>query len=188
MKTKMNFIARIGYFTLTILFTVGCSEDDFASAEPKPIQIVAAAKGSSLAQIKTLVHPETAESFEAACFLLDLIDPGTESIIGSLKYYTVENIIPGDGTIISSVITIINLQGKGSIVAENDVLQTIIPPVLEFNFLTEATPSQNNVIDATLDFENMGGSVSISGKSNFAELGDGIAHFDYLFTIDLVSN
>lgn len=179
--------------TLVAVFAVACSDkSDSVQPEPpeKPIQIqmTVLAKGTASSKMKNIVHPETGVPVEATNYQLNLVDSANGDFIGTLHYSVLEHVFPSDGTFTSSVILTLDLNSKGLVVAEIEVFQEVVPPIQELNFIVKATPTDNNVIDATLDFENMDGTVSIIGKLGLSDFGEGTLHFDHLFTIDLNAN
>lgn len=184
----MKIIKSIILFTLTILF-VSCNGDDYTGGTPEheQVQLTVIGRGTVLSQSKTIVHPKTGETLEPDCFLMDLIDSDTGNIIGTLEDCVVESLIPSDGTITSKVITSINLDGRGTIQAENIVFQEIQPPMQELNFATSFIPTENNVINTTFEFEGMEGTVALEGEVNLKQMGEGIVTFDCIFTINLES-
>lgn len=184
----MKIIRSLILIILTIPL-VGCQNDDVSveTPEPKQIKLTVIGRGTVLSQSKTIIHPKTGETLQPDCFLMDLIDPDTGNIIGTLEDCVVENIIPSDGTITSRVITSINIDGSGTIQAENIVFQEILPPVNELNFSTLFIPTENNVIHTTFEFEGMEGTVALEGEVNIQKIGQGIITFNCIFTINLES-
>ncbi|MEO9510968.1 MAG: hypothetical protein ABJN84_12595 [Flavobacteriaceae bacterium] len=184
----MKIIKTIILFTLTILF-VSCNGDDYTGGAPEPEQIhlTVIGRGTVLSQSKTIVHPKTGETLQPDCFLMDLIDPDTGNIIGTLEDCVVESLIPSDGTITSRVVTSINIDGRGTIQAENIVFQEILAPLQELNFSTLFIPTENNVINTTFEFEGMEGTVALEGEVNLLQIGEGIVTFNCTFTINLTS-
>lgn len=184
----MNSIKNIFLATVT-LFIFACDGDDYSGdvPEPRQIRLKVIGRGTAVAQSKTIVHPKTAETLEPDCFLMDLIDPDTGKVIGTLQDCVVDMVVPGDGTILSRVITSININGRGTIQAENQVLQTVQPPVEEFNFITTFTPTENNIINTTFEFEGLEGTVSLEGEVNLANFDQGIVTFNCTFTINMES-
>lgn len=177
------------FLTSISLFILSCNNDDSTggSPEPKQIQLKVIGRGTVLGQPKTIAHPKTGENLEPDCFLMDLIDPETGNVIGTLQDCVVSSETPSDGTITSRVITSININGRGTIQAENMVFQELQPPVQELNFTTTFTPTENNVVNTTFEFEGLEGTVALEGKVNLSSLEQGIVTFDCTFTIDLKS-
>lgn len=185
----MKFIKNIFLIVITI-FSCACNSDDYTGDVPNPkkIQLKVIGRGAAIAQTKTFTHPKTGEALEADSFLMDLIDPDTGNIIGTLQHCVVDRLVPSDGTITSRVITSINIHGRGTIQAESILFQEMQPPEApewEVIFGTSFTPTENNVIDTTLEFEGMEGTVSLDGEENFSDLVQGFISFDYTFTIEL---
>jgi hypothetical protein len=144
----MKISKIIKYLILMSLFIVSCN-----NVEPGGIQMIVLSSGSSLAEIKTFVHSQTGEILEASCYLVDLIDPETGDIIGTIQYCRIENITPPEGHNISRLITTININGIGSLVVESQELQTTQSPVKLFNSIVQASPVENNIIGATYEFK-----------------------------------
>ncbi len=184
----MKIIKKISLAALTV-FTFGCNSDDYAEDVPNPkqLQLKVTARGIVLGQPKTIIHPKTGETLEPVCFLMEIVDFDTGKIIGTLEDCVVSSDTPSDGTITSRVITSINIDGRGTIQAENQVLQVLRPPVEGGNFDTSFTPVENNVINTTFDFENMEGTVALVGEVNLSNFGQGIVTFNCNFTINLES-
>lgn len=184
MKIIKNFLLIV-----SALLVLACNNDDYTTNAPVDgeIQRVVNARGTVLGQPKTITHPKSGETLNPICFLMELVDPDTGKIIGTLEDCVVSSETPSDGTITSRVITSINIDGRGTIQSENLVLQTIQPPVEEFNFKTSFTPTEDNIIHTTFEFEGMKGTVSLDGEVNLKNLESGIATFDCDFTIHLMS-
>lgn len=184
----MKIIKKIAFALFAILI-VACDSDDNAGGVPEPeqIQLKVIGKGTALGQVKTIVHPKTGETLESVCFLMDLVDPETGKIIGTLQDCVVNTVLNDDGSSLSRVITSVNLDGRGTIQAENQVLQTPQPPLEEFNVITSFVPTENNVINTTFEFDNMEGTVALDGVVNLENFEQGIVTFNCEFTIDLKS-
>lgn len=184
----MKIIKHI-FLTSISLFILSCNSDDNStgSTEPKQIQLEVIGRGTAVGQPKTLVHPKTGENLEPDCFLMDLIDPKTGNVIGTLQDCVVNSETPSDGTITSRVITSINIDGRGTIQAENIVFQELQPPYNELKFNTSFTPTENNVINTTFEFEGMEGTVALDGEVNLSNLEQGIVTFNCNFIINLES-
>ncbi|MGB5819790.1 MAG: hypothetical protein WBG90_09925 [Saonia sp.] len=185
----MSSIKNIFLISIS-LFIFGCNNDDYNGdvPQPKQIQLKVLGRGTAVGQSKTIVHPKTGETLEPDCFLMDLIDPNTGAVIGTLQDCVVDMVVPGDGTITSRVITSINIDGRGTIQAENIVFQELLPPVQELNFSTSFTPTEDNVINTTFEFKGMEGTVSLEGEVNLSNFEEGIVIFNCLFTINLASS
>ncbi|PXX27366.1 hypothetical protein [Arenibacter sp. ARW7G5Y1] len=184
----MKIIKVIFLFSIA-LFNFACSSDDKTceAPDPKSIQLKVTARGTVLGQPKTIVHPKTNETLEPTCYLMELVDTSTGKVIGTLEDCVVSSETPSDGTLTSRVITFINIEGRGTIQAENMVFQELIPPYQDLNFDTSFTPTENNVINTTFEFEGMEGTVSLEGKVSFINLGEGIVTFNCNFNINLES-
>ena len=189
MKIKKN-ITGTQFLALITLFMLSCNNDDDGYSnqpEPKSIQLKVIGKGAAVAQFKTFTHPKTGEAIEADCYLMGLIDLDTGHIIGTLEDCVVDMEVPSDGTITSRVITSININGRGTIQAESTVFQEMYDPInLDFN--TSFTPTNNNVINTSLEFEGMEGTVSLEGEINYSDFGHGILVFNNNFSINLANN
>ncbi|AUP77789.1 hypothetical protein [Flavivirga eckloniae] len=193
---KINFsgVRIINMIFLIIIppLFIGCNNDDDTVHVPenKQVTLKITGKGTVLGQTKTFPHPKTGETIEALCFLMDLIDSETGNIIGTLQDCVVESIYYGDGTYTSKVITSINIDGRGSIQSESEVLHTMQPPVPDFKtivFTTTCTPTKNNIVDTTFEFENMEGTVSLDGEVKIG-LGKDIVAYNNNFTINMKKN
>ena len=182
----MNSIKHI-FLTAIAMFGLACTGNDDTGIVPSPerVQLKVIGRGTAIGQPRTIGHPKTGETLESVCFLMDLVDPDTGNVIGTLQDCVVDNVTHGDGTILSRVITSININGRGTIQAENQVLQTLQLPVEAFNFTTSFTPIGNNVINTTFEFENMEGTVALDGEVNLANFDQGIVTFNCNFTIAL---
>ncbi len=179
------------YYLLIIPFflIISCTDDhDQYEPEPENVHLKVIGKGTVQGLPRTIIHHNTQESLVATCFLMDLIDPETQDTIGTLEDCVLSMVTPSDGTITSEVITSIQIDGRGTIQSENIVFQELIPPVNELNFITSFTPTENNVFNATLEFEGMEGTVSLEGEINLSQLGEGIVTFNCLFEIQLNRN
>ena len=184
----MKIIKNIFFALITVLF-VACSDDDFVGNHPndKQIELQVAIKGTAIGQVKSIVHPLTGETLEPTCFLLELLDPVTKKVIGTLQDCIVDNVVPGDGAITSRLMTSMNLEGRGSILAESIVQRIIQPPVEEFYFSTHFTPKENNVIETTGEFDGMLGKISLKGEVNMANMDQRIMTFNNNYTVNLES-
>ncbi|WP_131453987.1 hypothetical protein [Neotamlana sedimentorum] len=168
------------------MLIVSCHNDDCPiQPEPEIIQLKVIGKGTAVAQSKTFTHPITGEVLEADCYLMNLIDLDTKNTIGTLEDCVIEMQVPSDGTITSRVITLISIDGRGTIQAESSVFQEIQPPVQNLNFNTSYTPTENNVINTSFEFEGMEGTVSLVGEVSYKDFEEGILTFNNNFTIEL---
>ncbi|PWL38865.1 hypothetical protein DKG77_11545 [Flagellimonas aquimarina] len=178
-------------FTISILlFALACSNDDYGDnpKEPELNEIRVIGRGVAIAQPKTIVHPKTGETLEPNCFLMELIDADSGNVIGTLQDCVVDNVTDSVGTILSRVITSISIDGRGTIQAENQVIQTLQPPDEALNFKTLFTPTKNNIIKATFEFEGREGTVALDGEVSLANFDQGIVSFNCNFTINFESN
>lgn len=184
----MTIIKRIFLPSISLLI-LACNSDDYGQHTPLPeqTQIRVVGRGIAFAQPKTIIHPKTGETLEPNCFLMDLIDPETGKVIGTLQDCVVDNVTNSVGVIFSRVITTININGRGTIQAENQVIQTLQPPDEALNFTTEFTPTENNIIATAFEFEGQEGTVALIGEVNLSNLDQGIVSFNCNFTINLES-
>lgn len=182
MKIK-NIIQGVQYMVLIALFMVSCSNDDNNVITPTQVQMTVLAEGPSIIQGKTLTHPQTSEVLEAGCFLMDLKNPSTNEVIGTLQDCVINDVFNEDGTITSRVISTINMYERGSIVVENQVLQT--PTETEGILTTLFHPIENNIIDSSGEFEGMSGTVALDGEIDVTQFETGgIVVFNCTFTVD----
>jgi hypothetical protein len=167
-------------------FFWACKDDNQIGKEPeqKQTQIKLIAKGPSVAQAKIKTNPDTGEPVQAFCFLMDLVDPATGEVIGILEDCDLETIEFPDGTLLSKVLTKFNLTGKGTITSWGEVLQT---PIGDGKFTTELTTAENNIIDATFDFEGSEGKVTLKGEIDLTQFDQNIVIFNCNWNIDLES-
>lgn len=179
-----KIIQGTNYIALIALFMLSCSNDDYnISVTPTQVQMTVLAEGPSIMQGNTITHPQTSEVLEAGCFLMDLKNPATNEIIGTLQDCVINDVLNEDGTITSRVISTINLYDRGSIMVENQVLQT--PTETDGILTTLFHPTENNIIDSSGEFDGIFGTVALDGEIDVTqfEMG-GIVVFNCTFTVD----
>jgi len=181
----MKIIKNI-FLAVTTILTVACNGDDYTGDVPvrEPVQLRVIAQGSAVAQVKAMTNPATGEQVEGFCFLMDMVNADTGEIIGTVNDCDIKTTEFPDGTLVSTVVTTFNFNGKGSITSVSEVLQT---PVGNGKFTTDATPSENNIFDTTFDFEGSEGKVTLKGEIDLAQFDQNIVGFNCNFTIDLES-
>ncbi len=182
-------IIKNTFLTVLISFIFSCSNDDCTvdtPQNPDEVQLEVIGKGTALGVTKTITHPETGEETQAECYLVDLLDSDTGETIGTFQECILENFIPSGGTIASQVISTINIHERGSIQYEGSIFHEITPPVQELNFNSSFNPLENNVINATSEFQEMVGTISVNGDINYFSLGPGIIVFNYNLSIELI--
>lgn len=178
---------KITVLALITLVAFSCSSDDDNynnHPEPEVTQLKVIGIGTSVAQVKTIIHPETGVEQEAFCFLMDLIDYETGEIIGTLEDCDAGTTEQDDGSLISQITTTFNINGKGSIVSEGVVLQT---PIGDNRFTTSFTPTENNIIDGTFDFEGIEGTTTLNGEIDLSQFDNNIIIFNCVFDIEFIN-
>ena len=181
----MKIIKNIFLVSIAVLF-VACDGDDYSGDVPeqKQTQFRVIAQGASVVQVKSMTNPATGEEVEGFCFLMDMVDADTGEVIGTVNDCDVKTTEFPDGTIVSTVVTTFNFDGKGSITSVSEVLQT---PIGDGKFTTDATPTENNIFATTFDFEGGKGKVTLVGEIDLSKFDQNIVGFDCNFTIDLES-
>lgn len=169
---------------LLALLIVACSSNDEDNYQREPINIETKvlSEGTSVGQTQIINHPQTNEILEAKCFMVDLFDPESMEIIGTLQDCVIDRVDNGDGTITSWIITTINLNGRGTIVIENQVLH--IPTETEDIFRTNVLYPENNIIDGTNEFQGITGTVYLYGETDFSQINIGIVAIDGVLGLD----
>ena len=181
----MKIIKNIFLIAITILF-VACSDDDYTGDVPeqKQTQFKVIAQGEAVAQVKAMTNPATGEQVEGFCFLIDMVDAETGEVIGTVNDCDIKTTEFPDGTLVSTVVTTFNFDGKGSITSVSEVLQT---PIGDGKFTTESKPVENNIFNTTFDFEGSNGKATLIGEIDLSKFDQNIVGFNCNFTIDLVS-
>ncbi|WOD44079.1 hypothetical protein [Hwangdonia lutea] len=126
------------------------------------------------------MHHQNGKQLEAFCFLMDLVDAKTGEIIGTVEDCDVGTTEFEDGTLVSQVITKFNFNGKGSITSESSVLQT---PIGDGRFTTVFVPTENNIIDATFEFEGAKGTATLNGEVDLSQFDNNIIIFNCVFEL-----
>ena len=181
----MTIIKNIFLTVITVLF-VACSGDDYTVEVPEQerTQLRVIAQGPSVARTVSMSNPATGEQDEGFCFLMDMVDADTGKVIGTVNDCDIKTTEFPDGTLVSTVVTTFNFDGRGSITSVSEVLQT---PIGDEKFTTEFTPVENNIFETTFDFEGSEGKVTLKGEIDLAEFDQNIVGFNCNFTIDLDS-
>lgn len=166
------------------LLSFSCNNDDdaYADSNPETTVLNVIGRGTSVAQVKTIVHPQTGETSEAFCFLMDMVDAQTGEVIGTLEDCDTETIELEDGSLVSQITTIFNFTGRGSITSESTVIQV---PIGNGFFTTSAIPSENNIIDGTFEFEGIEGRTVLTGEIDLSQFDDNIIVFNCGFELEL---
>lgn len=177
---------KIAQMLIITLLLVSCNNDDDYSVqpEPQPTLLKVIGRGTAIAQAKTITNPDDGAPVEAFCFLMDLIDADTGEIIGTLEDCDMGTTENSDGTLTSRIVTKFNFTGKGSMTSRGDVLQTLID-VNDTKFTTEFTPTENNIVEVTDDFEGLVGKTTLVGEVDLERFDQGIVSFNCNFTIEL---
>ncbi len=183
----MKIIKNIFLASIVVLF-VACDGDDYVNDGPKyeKIQLKLLGKGVSEGVPTTVKDPINGENLEVACFTMEMFDANTGELVGTLVDCELETTELENGNILSRVLTTFNLEGRGSITAESQVLQE--PLKEEGLFSTKFDPEQNNVVATTGEFEGRAGKASLDGEVDLSGFFDqGVVTFNCTFTIDLES-
>lgn len=178
---------KIMSLAIVALLTLSCNnDDDYSNKNPQPVQqqLSVIAKGTAVAQEKTIVNPQTGEQAQAFCFLMDLIDAQTGEIIGTLEDCDTGTTEFEDGSLVSEITTTFNITGRGSIVSESLVLQL---PIGDGLFSTSFTPAENNIIDGTFDFEGIEGKTTLNGEVDLTLFDSNIITFNCQFDIEFIN-
>ncbi len=170
--------------TCIVLLSFSCNSDDdaYGNANPETTTLNVIGRGTSVAQVKTIVHPQTGEESEAFCFLMDLVDAETGEIIGTLEDCDTGTTELEDGSLVSQITTIFNFTGRGSITSESTVLQV---PIGNGFFTTSANPAENNIIDGTFEFEGVQGKTILNGEIDLSQFDNNIIIFNCGFELEL---
>ena len=178
MKTiKLIILASV------VLLSFSCnSDDDYSNPRPELDVLNVIGRGVSVAQEKTIIHPQTGEERQAFCFLMDLIDAETGEIIGTLEDCDTGTTELDDGSLVSEITTVFNLTGRGSITSESIVLQV---PIGDGGFITSFTPTENNIIDGSFEFEGVQGKTTLNGLIDLTLFDSNIITFNCEFEIEL---
>lgn len=176
---------KITLLALMAVVSFSCNNDDDAyndGSNPETTQLRVIGRGTSVAQLKTIVHPQTGETSEAFCFLMDLVDAETGEVIGTLEDCDSGTTEFPDGSLVSQITTVFNFNGRGSITSQGEVLQL---PVSDGIFTTSFIPTENNIIDGTFEFEGAQGKTTLSGEVDLSQFDSNIIIFNCVFDIEL---
>lgn len=181
----MKIIKTI-FLTATLLFAFSCNKDDDIIDAPAKTELNVIVKGTVEGERKTIVvNPQTGETDNGTCFLLDLVDAETGELIGTAEECALESEFLEAGIIVTEFITFFNFNGEGTIVAENSALQI---PVANAFFRTSFTPIGQNIIDATSGFEGLKGTTVLNGELDTSQLAiAGILTVNNGYKIELVN-
>lgn len=184
----MKIIKIIPLILMTLLF-VACSEDDYnandeVTAAPEVTRLVVRGEGTVAGVSQTITHPLTGVNFESVCFTMDLVDPATNQVIGTLRDCDLGTEEFGDGTLISNVITTFIIENKGTITSVAEVLQTPIEGSGSYSTLFE--PVNDNIVASSGSFSGAKGTVALDGDVDLSLFGSGIITFNCTFTIEYV--
>lgn len=179
----MKIIKSIFLIAVTVLF-IACSDDDYTGDVPEETQtqLRVIAQGQAVAQVTAMTNPATGEPAEGFCFLINMVDADTGKIIGTINDCDIKTTEFPDGTLISTVVTTFNFDGKGSFTSVSEVLQT---PIGDGKFSTESKPLENNIFDTTFGFEGSKGKTTLAGEIDLAQFDQNIVGFNCNFTIDI---
>ena len=182
----MKIIKNI-FLVLIAVLSGACTDDDSTGDVPEQIQtqLRVIAQGPAVVRVAAMTNPATGEQVEGFCFLMDMVDADTGKIIGTVNDCDIKTTEFPDGTVVSTVVTTFNFDGKGSITSVSEVLQT---PIGDGKFTTDSTPVENNIFDTTFDFEGREGKVTLGGEIDLTQFDQNIVTFNCNFTIDLDSN
>ncbi|MEO1032326.1 MAG: hypothetical protein AAFX55_13020 [Bacteroidota bacterium] len=168
-----------------VVLSFSCeSDDNYANSNPETELLNVIGRGTSVAQEKTIIHPQTGEEQQVFCFLMDLIDAETGEVIGTLEDCDTGTTEFEDGSLISEITTVFNFTGRGSITSESIVLQV---PIGDGGFETSFTPTQNNIIDGTFEFEGVQGKTTLNGLIDLTLFDSNIITFNCEFQIELTN-
>jgi len=183
----MKIIKSIFLASIAVLF-VACHSDDYVNDGPtyEKIQLRLLGQGVSEGVPTTVKDPEDGTDLEVACFTMEMFDANTGELVGTLVDCELQTTELDNGNILSRVLTTFNLDGRGSITAESQVLQE--PLNAEGLFSTKFDPEENNVVVTTGEFEGREGKASLDGEVDLSGFFDqGVVGFNCVFTIELDS-
>ena len=183
----MKIIKNI-FFASTVLFFAACTDDDYTNDGPKleKIELRLLGKGTVEGQPTNVKDPVNGETLEVACFTMEMFDADTGEPVGTLIDCELETTEFENGNILSRVLTTFDLDGRGTITAESQVLQE---PLNDGGlFSTKFNPEKNNVVATTGEFKGKKGKASLDGEVDLSGFFDlGVATFNCIFTIELES-
>jgi len=183
----MKVIRSIFLASITMLF-IACHGDDYVNDGPKyeKIQLRLLGKGVTEGVPTTVKDPVNGENVEAGCFTMEMFDADTGELVGTLIDCELALTELENGNILSRVVTTFDLDGRGTITAESQVLQE--PLNEEGLFSTKFDPKENNVVATTGEFEGKQGKASLDGEVDLSGFFDqGVVGFNCVFTIVLES-
>ncbi len=180
----MKTLKIITLILMTIL-TVACNNDDNDNNQPdtSDTQLKIIAKGTAEGQNKIIANPETGAATLASCFLIELFDADTDALIGNLENCDAGTTELEDGSFVSVIRTTFNIGGKGSIIAKFSILQV---PIENGFFAASFTPTENNIMSGTVDFEGKEGKITLNGVIDRSQLDNNILNIDYEFDIEFI--
>lgn len=191
----MKIIKKNVQLAIIALLLVACSSDDSymdstetqqeieISQQVEETQLVLRGEGVVQGQTFNVTDPVTGINFESTCFTMDLVDPATNEIVGTLQDCDLGTVEFEDGSLISNVITTFNIDGKGSITSIAEVLQK---PIEHGIYSTFFDPKEDNIIQGTSQFQGAKGTVSLEGEVDLGQFEEGIIGFNCTFTIKFV--
>jgi len=180
MKTIKNTAVLI-----TLILFASCEEQQLIE-EPtvKKHKFTVTAKGPSVGQIKVRTDPETGEQKEVTCYLVELVDPLTGEIVGTIEDCDIETVELPDGSFLSQVLSKFILFGRGTVTSRGEVLQE---PIGDGKYKTSSNPINDNVVNVTSEFANTRGKVMLKGEIDLNKYDHNIIIFNCNFTIDVES-
>lgn len=191
----MKIIKKSVQLAIITLILVACSSDDSyvnSRETPEPVEIslpveltelVLRGEGVVQGQTFLVTDPVTGIDIESTCFTMDLVDPSTQRVIGTLQDCDLETIVFEDGSIISHVITTFSIDGEGTITSVAEVLQK---PIEQGVYRTFFDPIDENIIQGTGNFQGIRGTVALRGEVDLTQFEQGIIEFNCTFTIKFV--
>lgn len=183
----MRSIKHIFFASIAILF-VACDGDDYTNDGPKfeKIELKLLGKGVVEGQPTVVKDPVNGDDLEVACFTMEMFNADTGQLVGTLIDCELQTTELENGNILSRVLTTFDIDGRGTIKAESQVLQE--PLNDEGLFSTKFDPEENNVVATTGEFVGKEGKASLDGEVDLSGFFDkGVVGFDCVFTIELES-
>jgi len=191
----MKIIKKSVQLVIISLIMVACSSDDsYENSEENqetveislPVElteIVLRGEGVVQGQIFQVTDPITGIEIESTCFTMDLVNPSTSKVIGTLQDCNLETVVFEDGSMISHVITTFSIDGQGTITSIAEVIQK---PIEHGIYRTFFNPLEDNIIQGTGNFQGIKGTVSLRGEVDLSQFEQGIVRFNCTFTIKFV--
>ena len=181
---KNRFFLSLGFLGIIgVILAMACSS---ATAEEETSMIVAL-RGQATAAPRTL--SDLPGSLEATCFDgIQMIEVKTGKVIGTAED-CLSNITPvGDGMSVTGT-TFFKFTEGGTLISRGDTsIQPTTIGSAAFTHITGAIPApgSNQVIGGTDSYQNVSGTVRLSGAVNLSLLeSDGKITFDCIFEISL---